>query len=44
MGDELAAAEPNNEAQRSLDALARAAHEQGITVKRIEVRRMYTAA
>jgi transposase len=38
MGDELRAREPDKEAQWSLDALARAAHEKRITVKRSQIR------
>jgi transposase len=40
MGDELQAAEPEKEAQWSLDALARAAHEKGIKVERSQIRRI----
>jgi transposase len=40
MGEELQAAEPEKEAQWSLDALARAAHEKGIQVERSQVRRI----
>lgn len=40
MGDELQAAEPEKEAQWSLDALARAAHEKGIQVERSQIRRI----
>lgn len=40
MGDELAAVEPDKEAQWSLDALARAAQEQGIQVQRSQIRRI----
>jgi transposase len=40
MGDELAAEEPDKEAQWSLDALARAAHEKGIQVERSQIRRI----
>src|SRR5881275_3165536 len=37
MGDELEAVEPEKEAQWSLDALARAAHEKGIQVERSQI-------
>ena len=40
MGDELHAVEPEKEAQWSLDALARAAHEKGIQVERSQIRRI----
>jgi transposase len=40
MGEELTAAEPDKEAQWSLDALARAAQEKGIQVERSQVRRI----
>ena len=40
MGDELRAPEPEKEAQWSLDALTRAAHERGITVERSQIRRV----
>ena len=40
MGDELRAAEPEKEAQWSLDALARAAQEKGIKVERSQIRRI----
>lgn len=40
MGDELQAAEPEKEEQWSLDALARAAHENGIRVERSQIRRI----
>ena len=40
MGDELRAAEPEKEAQWSLDALTRAAHEKGIQVERSQIRRI----
>lgn len=40
MGDELRASEPEKEAQWSLDALTRAAHEQGIQVERSQIRRI----
>ncbi len=40
MGEDLAAVEPDNEAQWSLDALARAAHEKGIQVERSQIRRI----
>jgi transposase len=40
MGDELRAPEPEKEAQWSLDALAGAAHEQGIQVERSQIRRI----
>ena len=40
MGDELQAAEPDKEAQWSLDALASAAHEKGIQVERSQIRRI----
>src|SRR5947209_2214251 len=40
MGDELAAVEPEKEAQWSLDALASAAHEKGIQVERSQIRRI----
>jgi transposase len=40
MGDELRASEPEKEAQWSLDALARAAHEKGIQVERSQIRRI----
>lgn len=40
MGDELAAVEPEKEAQWSLDALTRAAQEQGIPVERSQIRRI----
>ena len=39
-GDELRAVEPDKEAQWSLDALARAAHEKGIQVERSQLRRI----
>ena len=38
--EELAAAEPDQDAQWSLDALTRAAHERGIQVERSQVRRI----
>lgn len=40
MGDELCAREPEKDAQWSLDALARAAHEKGIQVERSQIRRI----
>ncbi|CCF85353.1 helix-turn-helix domain-containing protein [Nitrolancea hollandica] len=40
LGDELAAVEPEQDAQWSLDALARAAQEQGIQVGRSQIRRI----
>lgn len=40
MGDELRAPEPEKDAQWSLDALTRAAHEQGIHVERSQIRRI----
>jgi transposase len=40
MGDELGAPEPEQEAQWSLDGLARAAREQGIPVARSQIRRI----
>ena len=40
LGDELRASEPEKEAQWSLDALTRAAHEQGIQVERSQIRRI----
>lgn len=40
MGDDLQAVEPEKEAQWSLDALARAAHEKGIQVERSQIRRI----
>src|SRR5947209_15655382 len=40
MGDELRAPEPEKDAQWSLDALARAAHEKGIQVERSQIRRI----
>ena len=40
MGDELKAAEPEKEAQWSLEALARAAHEKGSQVERSQIRRI----
>jgi transposase len=40
LGDELRAAEPEKEARWSLDALARAAQEQGIKVGRSQIRRI----
>jgi transposase len=40
MGDELRAAEPEKEAQWSLDALTGAAHEKGIAVERSQIRRI----
>src|SRR5438270_3013585 len=40
MGEELQAREPEKEAQWSLDALARAAHEKGIQVERSQIRRI----
>ena len=40
LGDELCAAEPEQEAQRSLDALARVAHDQGVQVGRSQIRRI----
>lgn len=40
MGDELRAPEPEKEAQWSLDALTRAAHDQGIQVERNQIRRI----
>ncbi len=40
MGDELRAPEPEKEAQWSLDALTRAAHEKGIQVERSQIRRI----
>jgi transposase len=43
MGDELRASEPEKEAHWSLDALARAAHEQGIQVERSQIRRILLA-
>ncbi len=43
MGDGLQAAEPDKEAQWSLDALARTAQEKGIQVKRSQIRRILLA-
>ena len=40
MGDELQAAQPEKEAQWSLDALTRAAHDTGIVVERSQMRRI----
>lgn len=40
MGDDVSAVEPEKEAQWSLDALARAAHEKGIQVERSQIRRI----
>lgn len=40
MGEELTAAEPDKEAQWSLDALARAAQDKGIQVERSQIRRI----
>lgn len=40
VGDGLEAAEPEKEAQWSLDALASAAHEKGIQVERSQIRRI----
>jgi transposase len=40
MGDELQAVEPEKEAQWSLDALVRAAHNKGIQVERSQIRRI----
>lgn len=40
MGDRLEAREPEKEAQWSLDALARAAHDKGIQVERSQIRRI----
>jgi transposase len=40
MGDELRAPEPEQEAQWSLDALTRAAHDKGIQVERSQIRRI----
>jgi transposase len=40
MGGDLDAVEPEKEAQWSLDALARAAHEKGIQVERSQIRRI----
>lgn len=40
MGDKLRAREPEKEAQWSLDALTRAAHEKGIQVERSQIRRI----
>jgi transposase len=40
MGDELRAPEPDKEARWSLDALTRAAHDQGIQVERSQIRRI----
>ena len=40
MGDALEAVEPEKEAQWSLDALARAAHDKGIQVERSQIRRI----
>ena len=40
MGDELRAPEPEKEAQWSLDALARAAHEGGVQIERSQIRRI----
>jgi transposase len=40
MGEELAAVQPDKEAQWSLDALARAAQDKGIQVERSQVRRI----
>ena len=40
MGDDLQPQEPDQDAQWSLDALARAAHEQGIQVERSQIRRI----
>ena len=40
MGDELAAVEPEQDAQWSLDALTRAAQEKGIPVERSQIRRI----
>jgi len=39
-GEELQAVEPEKEAQWSLDALARAAHDKGIQVERSQIRRI----
>jgi transposase len=43
MGDELRAPEPEKEAQWSLDALTRAAHDKGIQVERSQIRRILLA-
>ena len=40
MGEELSAPEPEKEAQWSLDALARAAHERGVQIERSQIRRI----
>jgi transposase len=40
MGDELCARDPEKEAQWSLDALTRAAHEKGIQIERSQIRRI----
>ena len=40
VGDDLQAHEPDQDAQWSLDALTRAAHEQGIQVERSQLRRI----
>ena len=40
MGDELRAREPEKDAQWSLDALTRAAHDKGIQVERSQIRRI----
>lgn len=40
MGDEFRASEPEKDAQWSLDALARAAHEKGIQLERSQIRRI----
>lgn len=40
MGDGLGAVEPEREAQWSLDALVRAAHEKGVQVERSQIRRI----
>jgi transposase len=40
MGEELAAVQPDKEAQWSLDALARAAQDKGIQVERSQIRRI----
>jgi transposase len=40
VGDGLTASEPDKDAQWSLDALTRAAHEQGIQVQRSQIRRI----
>lgn len=43
MGDEFRALEPEKDAQWSLDALTRAAHDKGINIERSQIRRILLA-